>query len=221
MRRVFNRKVLAAAFAVLLLLGGSVWGILRLSAEAQMAKVRDMSKSLRGEDMRSLPEDQRREAYQNLRAEYEKLDEAQQRQLREERYQRYLEHEEEEMDEYFALPPEQRLAALDDSIRRSEERRQEWEARRAQRERERANQPRPSPQTQKGASGNSNGQASDKSSGRRRSRSEEERDVRRKQRLDRTSPEYRAKRTEYRRQRAERRKALGLPERSSRRGRGR
>lgn len=108
-----------------------------------------------------------------------------------------------EINSYFSLPPDQRAAELDRRIKAEEARRARWEAERAQREANQAS-------SNGGGSGTTPaGQPS--SSGRpRRSRTEETRNAWVKRYLDRTSADGRAKRTEYRRAKDQRRVAMGL-----------
>lgn len=114
-----------------------------------------------------------------------------------------------EINSYFALPPDQRAAELDRRIKAEEARRARWEAERAQREERRSVQA-----SQAGANGvgpgtTPAGQSS--SSGRPgRSRTEETRNAWVKRSIDRTSADGRAKRTEYRRAKDQRRVAMGL-----------
>jgi hypothetical protein len=118
-----------------------------------------------------------------------------------------------EVESYFALRPDQRAAELDRRIRAEEQRRKAWEAERSQRAGNAGDRPggaaqagtgsRTSSPPQAGAGGPSPG-------GRRRDASEESRNARRKQALDKTSAESRARRTEYRRAKDQRRIELGL-----------
>ena len=120
--------------------------------------------------------------------------------------------EQAEMDSYFNLPPERRQAELDRRIRAEEERRKVREAERAKRESQQPTQaagPQPA-----GGSGGPGGGPSGR--GRGRSTTEEDRNARSKSRIDRSSPDERARRTEYRRAIDERRTQLGLPTRGGR-----
>jgi hypothetical protein len=100
-----------------------------------------------------------------------------------------------EINSYFALAPQQRRAELDHRIRAEQERRQ---AREASRERENAAGRGPQPTAAQ----------SQQSQTPRRSSTEEERNLRRKASIDRTTPEQRARRAEYRRVMQERREQL-------------
>lgn len=118
-----------------------------------------------------------------------------------------------EMGSYFALPPEQRQAELDRRIKAEEQRRAAWQA-----ERERRAQERPAGAQQATARGGpgggpANGAAGGGSpppGGRRGATTEEARNERSKRQIDRTTPEQRARRAEYRRAIEERRAQLGL-----------
>ncbi len=106
-----------------------------------------------------------------------------------------------EVESYFALPPDRRAAELDRRIKAEEERRQAREAERSQRTAEAGGRPGGPP----GARG-----GGPPPGGRRRDSSEEGRNARSKQYLDKTSAESRARRTEYRRAKDQRRIQLGL-----------
>jgi hypothetical protein len=108
-----------------------------------------------------------------------------------------------EINSYFALPPDQRAAELDRRIKAEEARQARWEAERAQREASQAS-------SNGGGSGTASpGQASG-GTARGRSRTEETRNAWVKRYIDRTSADGRAKRTEYRRAKDQRRVAMGL-----------
>ena len=124
--------------------------------------------------------------------------------------------EQAEMDSYFNLPPERRQAELDRRIKADEDRRKAREAARAERESQRPAQPAGPPTA--GGPGGPPGGAGGPPTGRGRGRSttEDERNARSKSRIDRSSPDERARRTEYRRAIDERRTQLGLPTRGGR-----
>lgn len=114
-----------------------------------------------------------------------------------------------EMDSYFALPAGQREAELDRRIKAEEERRQRWQAERDQRDRERAANGRQATAGSAGAGGPPGGGSSNAAT--RRGSTPEAIAQRMKQRLDRTSPDERAQRAEYRRAMEERRARMGQP----------
>lgn len=113
-----------------------------------------------------------------------------------------------EMDSYFALPPEARPAELDRRIRAEEARRQAREDERQRRMAARPASSQPPPSTRVASPF---GPPGSRQQGRGRAQTEDERNARSKRGLDRSYPEQRARRTEYRRLVAERRQQLGLP----------
>lgn len=124
--------------------------------------------------------------------------------------------EQAEMDSYFNLPPERRQAELDRRIKAEDERRKSREAERAKWESQRPAQA-ASQQPAGGSGGPPGGPGgSPPGGGRGRSTTEDERNARSKSRIDRSSPDERARRTEYRRAIDERRAQLGLPTRGGR-----
>lgn len=105
------------------------------------------------------------------------------------------------MDRYFATPPEKRQAELDRQIKQSDLMRQAWESSKAA-------------QSLAGGGGGSGSGGSgqrDGGGGPPRSRTEEDRNRWRKNLIDRTSPEQRARYVEYRRAMEKRREELGIP----------
>lgn len=116
-----------------------------------------------------------------------------------------------EMNSYFALPPDQRQAELDRRIRAEEQRRAAWQAERAKREEERGsrNESRTAPTG--AAAGSQQASQNGGPPGGRRPPTEDARNERSKRQIDRTTPEQRARRAEYRRAVEERRTQLGLP----------
>ncbi len=107
-----------------------------------------------------------------------------------------------EISSYFALPPDQRAAELDRRIKAEEARRARWEAERQERATAEA--------TASGGAGS--GQASGAPQGGRRVRvrTEETRNAWVKRYIDRTSADGRARRTEYRRAKDQRKLAMGI-----------
>lgn len=124
--------------------------------------------------------------------------------------------EQAELDSYFNLPPERRQAELDRRIKAEEDRRKAREAARAARESQRSAPPAGAPLAG-GSGAASSGRSGPPTGGSRgRSMTEDERNARSKRRIDRSSPDERARRTEYRRAIDERRAQLGLPARGGR-----
>jgi hypothetical protein len=139
-----------------------------------------------------------------------------------------------EMASYFRLAPAERQAELDRRIKTEEQRRQQWQAERQKRDAARAaaggqqasaanrgTAGGPSARVAQDGGGNAGSggpQSGGSPGGNRRTSSEEARNERSKQRIDRSSPEERAQRTEYRRAVETRRSQLGLPASGGRRG---
>jgi uncharacterized membrane protein YgcG len=125
-----------------------------------------------------------------------------------------------EMASYFAMPPEKRQAELDRRIKADEERRNAWQAEREKRDQQRAARGeqasdgggRGGPGGGGGSPGGGGGGPGGGGSG----GTEQSRNDWAKRRIDQSSAEERAQRTEYRRAVDERRTQLGLP--PSRRG---
>jgi hypothetical protein len=109
-----------------------------------------------------------------------------------------------EIDSYFALPPDDRKAEMDRRIRADEERRKARDAERAQRAATAGDQ------ANRGPAAGGPPQSAAAGGRSRRDGSEEGRNARMKAGIDRTTPEQRARRTEYRRVMEERRTQLGL-----------
>lgn len=178
-----------AALLILLLMGVTAWAYLPEGKHPSLVKIEE----LRGQ-MAGASEEQQRELWQQLREAYRELPEEQREQARDERRQRWEARERRFYDEFFAMTADEQIEKLDEQIQESEERARQREARRAER-------------GDQGARGRRGGRG-------RGARGSLER---RKRYLDRTPPTTRAQRSEYRRMRAARRKALGLPERRWRR----
>jgi hypothetical protein len=117
-----------------------------------------------------------------------------------------------EVNSYFAVPPAQRAAELDRRIKEEEVRRARWQAERDRRAAERG-EVGGTARGQQAGGGSEAASARQGGAGgqpRQRDRSEEGRNTRSKQRLDRTTADARARSTEYRRAKDQRRIQLGL-----------
>jgi hypothetical protein len=187
-----KRTIAILALSLLLLIVGTVWAF-RGRSDAQLEKVRAMGQELFNGKERPDPQ-----KFEDFRREVGQLRPEQREQLMQEREQR----RDTELAQFFQLPQGQRNAFLDKQIQEEEQRRKEWERRRAQA----GQQGRTPGQTtgQAGPNSNSGQQA-------RRNRSFDENTERRNARLDRSTPEQRARRTAYRAAMDQRRKQLGLP----------
>jgi hypothetical protein len=148
-------------------------------------------------------------------------------QAREEVGRLFRARERAELASYFALPPAKRQAELDRRIKAEQQRRKAWEQERASRadgreasggqgQNRQPGQGRP-PGGQNGGGGGPGGPAGGGAPGQRGTRTDEQILARRKDRLDQSSPEERARSAEYRRAMTVRRNQLGI---SPGRGRG-
>ncbi len=175
--------------------------------DPQLAKIRELSAQLRAGG-RQMPRDQRRQAGRALRQEMRKLTPEQRRELGKARQ----EHWREQMKKFFQSSKEEQTAYLDRLIKQGEE-----PATLAESKREQSSGCRGCQQRQQDQ--NANG---DRSGRRQRGDgSPEAQESRRKQALDRSTPEDRAMRAEFRQMVQERRQQLGLPAQSGGGGRGR
>lgn len=197
-----KRKITVAAVAILLVVGLSWAWMKRPDPEVERVKQLQAEAFKEG----TTPE-QRRENFDLVRQEMEKLSPAQRDQVREHMREGFERRMDEQVKAYFALPKEQRVAYLDKQINEMEQRRKQWEARRAQ-----ASQS-GQPQSGTGAppGGPGGPQAGGGPPGPPRDNSPEARSLRRDQRLDRQTAEQRAMQTAYFAELQQRRLQLGLP----------
>ncbi len=142
-----------------------------------------------------------------------------------------------EVNSYFAMPPEQRMAEMDRRLKEEDARRKAWEAERAQRQAQGGDRGGPRGGPPAGFAGGPSGPGGPVGGrggagggppggggpgrggpGGWGMRTEESRNMRSKQRIDASSAESRARSLEYRRLKEQRRVELGLPARGGRRG---
>ena len=162
--------------------------------DPQVTKVKEMRAQLE-----TAPEEQRRELWGQMRQEMEKLPEAAREALFEDRRQEWEARENKQMQEFFSKPRAEQIALIDKQIDESEKRRVERDRRRAQGQANGGDRGRGGP----GGGGRGGRGGSDPAARMQRS----------KNYLDKSSPESRAQRAEYRRMADERRQARGLPTR--------
>jgi hypothetical protein len=201
-----GRLALLGVILALAALGAGAYRYFR--PDDQLAKVRELGSQLRTA-ARQMPGDQRRQLGKELRDEMRKLNPEQRRELREDRQDRWRQ----QMRKFFQLSKEDQTTYLDRLIKQGEERRQRWQNRND-------NNPQAEERRQRSQEQNANGDRAGR--GRRGGNgSPEERESRRKQALDRSTPEDRAMRAEFRKMMQERRQQLGLPTQGGGGGRGR
>lgn len=188
-----KRNVVLMVTAVVIMAAGASWAFVYLRDDAEMNELREMRDQMFSEASRQLPEEERHRQREQFRARVEQLSSAQREQLFQEGHRAF----EDRIRSILSLPPDERTKAIDRFIDRMESRRPD-----------------------RTATGDSARRRNGRAEWRRRwdQMSPEERNARRKQRLDRTTPEMRAQMAELRRLVQQRRKERGLPEITGRRG---
>lgn len=194
----FRRWIILALVLLLLLLGVSS-AARYFGDDPAIARARALRAELTSEAVRSRPAEERRERWRQYGEQLKQLKPEQRDQLDEERRLAY--HKQLEL--HFRLPRPEQAAHLDREIDRMEAARKRWQAAQAQRAVGGASTA--GPPGGRGPGGPAAGPGS------RQPPSAEERERRRKDRLDRTTPEQRARMAEYRKQLEVRRKERGLP----------
>lgn len=195
---------LLGLFAVI---GGSVWGYRHYASEKNFAEVQELRQQLFSEQSRALPKEEREQMWQRLSQGMKKLTLEQKRILFEERHAREMKS----INEYFALPPEQRLAFLDAEIDRREQRMQEMRQRWAARgDGAQGGGPRRGGPPGQGDGNRGNRENSSDNSEEANNNREQRFEEFEMQMLDWTTPEDRAKWDEYWRQYSQRRQERGL-----------
>lgn len=209
-----TKKVWLSIVAVLLVLlvGGTVWGVMTSGEPTRTAdEFTKMGKDLRekmkteGKDM---TDEQRREAWSNYRKEYDKLPFEERKKL----HEGFEKREMERLDKYYTASKEEQEAQISKSIDRWEETYNKMQARRAENggqgggrgpggNRPPGGDPNAQPQAQ-GGDGNGGRNPGDPAM----------RDKRRREMLDMSTPEARAKRSDHRMVLKEAAKERGLPE---------
>lgn len=223
-------KRITIAAILLVLLALTSWGGYRwyYAEDPELAKIRALGEQLRsaGDD---LPREQRREQWDQLRQQYEALPEAKREVLRDEREAEFMQREEQRLTEWFKLSPEERVADIDRQLDRMQSWRERGERRRAEREASgQAGGERGGPGgASAGGPGGGREGARDSGPGRggpgfgppgdgRRGgwggspQDPTARNERRRDMLDRTSPEFRAMANEYRLQMGQRMQQRGM-----------
>jgi len=192
-------------FGLLLLLlgvGGVAWAV---RPDPHLARARALQKQLFSPASKDLSPEERKARFAEYREHIKHLNDDQKWQLS----ATMREKQKAEMDRYFAMSSAERTRYLDEQIDRSEKMRQMWKQKAAQ---GKGNQAKGRPPGGGFGSGGKAG-ATQSGKGGRPPRSSEEIQQRRKQFLDRTSPEERARMDRFRKDMADRRKQRGLPTR--------
>lgn len=194
----FTRRRLMIAAIALALLAWLLW------PDRNLAKVRALQAELQGDAVAGLSQEERQEKFRQLRTAMEKLSPAQRQLLSADGQQRM----QDQMAKYFTMTPAEKKAHLDQEIDRMEDRRKRMEANKGANAKTGAPANAPPNGAFKGGPRGDKGPASP-----------EDREKRRQQRLDHTSPEFRGQMDQYRKDMQDRRKQRGLPSMPPGRGR--
>lgn len=208
-----KKKLLIAVVVAVVMLGGLAWALLPSAEDRQVAKVVELQEKLFSDQSRDMPSDERRQAFEELRTEAEKLTPETRMQMMRDHPPPFMRRMQENIVAYFDLPEDQRPAALDKAIDEMEQRRKEWEKRRAERGDRPPGErgPRGGPGGPGGAGGGPGGGRGGPPGGFNRNMTDEQRNQFRRRMLDNTSPQQRAMFGEYFKQLEQRRKERGLP----------
>jgi hypothetical protein len=194
-----SKRMVAIGVVAILLISGSVWAVMRKRPDPVVEKVKQMQAEAFKE---GVTEDQRRQNFQLIRKEMDKLSPEQRHEVWQQFGQERERQFDKRIDAYFALPPAKRAVEMDKIIKETEQRRKEMEQRRAQ-----------SGQGNRGGQQGAGGGPQANAGGPRppRNNNPDARMLRRDQRLDRSSAEQRAKRSVFMADMQQRRIQLGLP----------
>lgn len=181
-----HKKKVAAGVGLLLLV--LVLGATR--GDPQLARARELRDRLTGDAAKKLPAEERQALWKEFGKQMKELSPEQREELWKDRKPPF----EEQIDKYFSLPRNKQVAFLDEQINRMEAARKKWAA----------------GKTARGGKGPV-GIAAVAKTGPGKSLDPQERERRKRGRLDRSTPEQRAKRTEFFRALNQRRQQRGLP----------
>lgn len=204
--------VVGSSIALLLLIAFGAWWMLHQNR--QVARVKELSSKM-FENREGMSREDRDQAFRQLREARESLSESQRSKLGDDMRAQMMERMQERMESYFAKPPKERMAYLDEQIRRDQSRRREREKARREREANGETRDRGERAGRGGGPPWTGGRGGRPGIG-----DNEQRMERRRGMLDATSPLFRAQMAEYREDMRQRREQLGL-EGDGGRGRGR
>jgi hypothetical protein len=203
-------RIAITVVVILLLFTGTIYGWRSYSNNRKLAdlkaKVKEMAETPPERGPRE-PGTDRGSGFREIREQVRELPESYQQQFRQSMANSFQSRDERRLDEYLKLGPAERRKHLDKEIAEREERRKEWEARRQQQQASgENNRGNGGPRAEGGGGGDGarSGGGPPRGSWGRGGRGMSAR-------LDNTTPAYRAKRAEYRRDMEARRKQLGLP----------
>jgi hypothetical protein len=184
-----RRRRWLVALLLFLLIGGLGWAV---RSPSHLARAQELQRELF--EAKNLPPEERKARFEAFRSEVKQLTEGQKREL----FAPMREKRKAEMNRYFAMSPREKTKYLDDLIDRSEKMKKEWE------QKGKANGGGPGGGPGGGFGFGPGGGGGGKAS------TPQEKETRRKQALDNTSPEERAQRDQFRRDLDNRRRQRGL-----------
>lgn len=189
----------AAVVLLLLALGGLAW---LLRPDPRLARAKELQKELFSGQAKNLSPDERKAKFTEFREQVKQLTADQKWELS----APMRERQKAEMDRYFALSPREKAKYLDERIDRSEKMRREREQKQKSGQRQAGG--RPGAGSGFGPGGGGFGAPGGTP------RSAEEIEKRRREFLNRTTPEERARMDQFRKQMNDRRRQRGLPVRT-------
>jgi hypothetical protein len=201
-RRRWRRWV--GLLLLLLLMGGVVRAV---RPDPQLARAKELRQELFSPEARNLPPEERRAKFEQYRAAVKQLSDDQRWELS----APMREKQKAEMDRYFAMSPQEKVRHLDGLIDRSEKMRKEWEQRQKAGKAGGRGPGGPGGGFAFGPPGGGGGPGGKAGGPGGRPRTPDEIEDRKKKALDRTTPEERARRDQFRRDLENRRKQRGLP----------
>lgn len=187
-----KKNVLLVALLVVIA-AGLAWAFLPAGPDPQVAKVAELQEKLFNQNPQ-IPREGRRQAFDELRQEMDKLTPEQRDTLMRDHPPPFMREMQRNIVAFFDLPEDKRKAELDKQIDDMEKRRKQWEKGRGERGKGGGGRP-------PGGPGGFGGRNMDPS----------KQNEMRKKMLDNTSPQQRAMFGEYFRELQERRKERGLP----------
>lgn len=190
----------AAASVLLFLIGGVVWAV---RPDPHLSRARELQAELFRPEAKTLPPEERRAKFTELREQVKHLSDDQKWDLS----APMREKQKAEMNRYFALSPKEKVKYLDERIDKSEKMRKEFEKKTGP---GKAGGP-PGGFPGGGFGGPSSGGNKAGGPGYRPPLSPDEIEQRRKKMLDRTTPDERAKTDLFRKEMNDRRRQRGLP----------
>jgi hypothetical protein len=184
-----TRKWIVISLLVLVLLAGASWYLVRGTSD--VSRVKALQKELFSPEARNLPADERQEKRKELGELIRGLSPAQRRELFADRQKKM----EEKLDRFFKLPRKDQIAELDREIKRMSAVRKKWESKASAAGRN---------------AGQANGRPNPQGAWGGRPPSADEKEQRRKNWLDGTTPVFRAELSQYRQMMRNRMQQLGI-----------